>query len=623
MKRLAAFLRRLHHDRSGQYTVIALFGAIPFVMLFVQIINIGSISMDRMKAQNAADAIAQSHAAWTARSLNAISANNTTIAQTIPVGVGSAALHGALRQGNIHSNLVIADIGVKYTSHCFKIMRKAASLPWPADIPIWLQYGYCTAEYAAAWAPAVTTKLRLSGIASEFDPEHGLDTSNKVIGSLSKSNSSTVDRAKVEIGKLLEAVARSNGATEFFVYKDCDKADVECSTAVGKQAIELPVMRSDWERPEVCFLANSELASEIGIDVNASFLRTLFGYTTLNYRDFTNTESPYTHGGSENYERIPDHIVKETNISAILYAFDNFYRKNKIMGTAQLGGFVYWPAFPWGDVYQYYQDLGASLPSSLGYEASNSPTENPDAGTVASGLEDELDRKKLDEDGNLVDYYTEEQKADIQQSIDDLQGGSFGSSKTLAVNQWIIHPTKQKEPSERSNNFFKRLTLEWAFLCLPDYKVIGFIEKIAEYASIGVVEKPVLYFLKDRQPLRDVVSQIFPQDDDEFSDDYKPLVFVYRAPTLRVGARRFFGMPERGSYAVAEAITYNTDGFDLYSQEWDARLKGISQFDDMGKITQSMDKLAPPHFNRLRQAYEAAVGASSTTDKAFGEIHAH
>ena len=676
-----SYLLRLHNDESGQYSVIALFGAVPFAMLLVQILNVGSLSMDRMKAQNAADAIALTHANWTARSLNVVAMNNTTMSQTITVGVTSAALDGAAREAFARGTFVTGYVALHGVKHCGTLATRAASLGLLGG-PVWLLAAQCAVDHTASAAPAALTILRAKSVMDDFDPANGIQVANKTIKSLTKQNEETVNRAQRMIGQLLSEVAKQNGASNYFVYHNCNESN--CSgkapnniasnpppTALSHQALPLPLVRKPaLEFLEGCTLSHPNLASMVGID-RAFSPRVIYqnGYTTWDKRGYAKPadEYPFTHGGSEENQHLRDHIVELTKISQTLYAFDQFYRNgNKVLGKTDPTGFLYFAAITPGpkiqDKIQYYKNLGIDEPSnSSGGETygvdvpENFESDVIDAGkgnskeAAQGALEDleAIDLDAVDENDSKKAKYTPKQKQDIKDQIDGLKNAiENGIPLYDSVPRILLHLAKQEKPSDDySNNFFRRLKLEWGLYCIlggfssefnsaqnrnqsdisgGSFAGISLGSVIKSVVSLGgdtFEEKPTFYFLKDR-PLIDLsqFSDFLPLNIGKVSDAYKPLIFVHRDPTTHLGAGELFSTGHSGNYAVAQGLISNEKGFDLYSQEWQGGLSATSRISDLSSIVSSMERTSARVFDQLSKTYKHAVSRDSSW---VGDVHAH
>ena len=72
----APFLIRLHQDQRGAISVLSVFAIFLFTILLVLIVNVGRQIDDKLRMQNAADAVAYSGATVIARGMNAIAFSN-------------------------------------------------------------------------------------------------------------------------------------------------------------------------------------------------------------------------------------------------------------------------------------------------------------------------------------------------------------------------------------------------------------------------------------------------------------------------------------------------------------------------------------------------------------------
>lgn len=405
---LLARLTRFHADRRGSYTLISVFGAIPFVFLVLQILNVGSVNLDRMRAQNAADALAQTHAQWTARSLNTISMNNVAMTQAATVAVGSAALHGALIELGARGTAVSGNIAAHGVKVCAPFVKKAYDLAQAAQaaaalavtgigaaVPAALAAAavtaaasavICTAEHALSSVPALVSVGYAGTMTALYTPVYGVISSNKATDALSAVNERIHERTPEEIGRILQAVARVDGADAFYVHRDCSDGlfGEECDS--GDAALGMPLPADEYHPsalPEFCFQSNTRLVEALTgglvgdtLGAGGTVLNTLgtvsamaagrTGYATMADRKFPGKKSPYTRGGSKKYRYVPDHIVKKTRISQFLRAFDNFYRDQPTMGVADPTGIIYIPAFSILYFPEYATDLITRSPGRGG-----------------------------------------------------------------------------------------------------------------------------------------------------------------------------------------------------------------------------------------------------------------
>src|SRR5262245_29828876 len=69
-------LSRMHRDQRGAISVLSVFAIFMFTILLVLIVNVGRQIDDKLRMQNAADAVAYSGATVIARGMNAIAFSN-------------------------------------------------------------------------------------------------------------------------------------------------------------------------------------------------------------------------------------------------------------------------------------------------------------------------------------------------------------------------------------------------------------------------------------------------------------------------------------------------------------------------------------------------------------------
>ena len=76
------------------------------------------------------------------------------------------------------------------------------------------------------------------------------------------------------------------------------------------------------------------------------------------------------------------------------------------------------------------------------------------------------------------------------------------------------------------------------------------------------------------------------------------------AMTFRKQSKRWapdqFKEPMTGTTAYAQALAYNEDGVDLYSQNWSADLMPATRMDELTSVLARMRERAPGSFDEIR-----------------------
>ncbi|MEO1024431.1 MAG: hypothetical protein AAFX07_02600 [Pseudomonadota bacterium] len=496
----------------------------------------------------------------------------------------------------------------------------------------------------AASTPAIASLKKAWDIHRDYKPSHGLYTANKTIRALSSMNERIIERAPEEIGAQLEELARIHDINDWYVHRDCTENNAICDRRIGQIGLSLPLETSNLAVPEMCILALGAENPKLGLISSLpgiGQLRGLLGYDTFEQRGMPSQAGPDTWGGSDSTRYIPDHIVELTDISQYLYAYDKFYRKNRILGIF-FG--VYFPApNVFIDLISYFRNIGADPPADVLSKRDKAQEQ------IKNDRDkfDEADLDAVDENGDPI--YTPEQRQEIEDARRD--GKEFGIGENAFASRGpgyaktvdrdlfkaAVHLDVQEAPTKRENNFFRRLKFEWLALCLSDFtfdrspgtetggnrfssEVAGFARQIINF-GLDPLETPKLFWLKERQ-IGGVAGRLLGRNDAETPKYYKPLIVVHRDPAVRLGGR-FASFRERGVYAMAEAITLSSGGTDLYSQLWGGRLTRITQVEELDVFVRSMEQLATREFDDLVNSYSAARQSLGQTTSQIGVVHAH
>ncbi len=288
-------LRLLHRDRSA--AMAPLYG---FVLLFfawgaMTILNTGEVVYDRMKAQNAADAIVLAHAEETARTLNVMAMNNMALTQMMVVGAVSTTLAATLV--DIERRGVVAHIEID------RSMRRLCRGHW-----IWV--AACIALHMAIHAQVAVAEARAIGIFAKYRPLEGVATAGRLITALNAMNDNLVEEHARRAGKVVKALADANGIDGVFLYPPCTRGRGSCS-GNGEEGGDLPVHR-DGAAP---FVAFREVCDGAERGSNGTY-RTDY----LNH-GYPRGKGPYTAGGSRANPHLRDHVNVVTGFSSLLPYF--------------------------------------------------------------------------------------------------------------------------------------------------------------------------------------------------------------------------------------------------------------------------------------------------------------
>lgn len=133
-------MTRLPRQQGGQILIMMTLLIIPMVLMIAYVFNTGVKAANKVRVQNAADAAVLAQAAWTARSLNVMSANNVALTQMMAVDVVVAAYTPAVAEimgyyvpTEIYYNTLLANancdnpVGV-FNPLCYYYSGRVASL---------------------------------------------------------------------------------------------------------------------------------------------------------------------------------------------------------------------------------------------------------------------------------------------------------------------------------------------------------------------------------------------------------------------------------------------------------------------------------------------------------------
>ena len=91
--------------QRGQIMVLAMLSIVPLSMLIAYILNGGELVPSKTRIQNAVDTAVLTEASWVARSLNAMSMNNTAITQSMAISTAGYALEGPMINAGFDAGL--------------------------------------------------------------------------------------------------------------------------------------------------------------------------------------------------------------------------------------------------------------------------------------------------------------------------------------------------------------------------------------------------------------------------------------------------------------------------------------------------------------------------------------
>lgn len=294
IRRCAGLFRSLDADRTA--ALAPLYG---FVLLFFAwgmgaTLNTGQVSYDKIRSQNAADAIALAHAEQAARDLNVMSMNNMALTQMLVVGAVTFTLNETL--------LDIERRGVEGLGKVWKSARRCGFSKW-----CWVLHAFIAGQIGLVMADAAL-------IFVQYKPLKGFNTSQALIGSLNRMNDYLVNSFPRRSGEIIKLLLDENSIDAAFTYPPCSSGGTsECSRGINEGG-DLPVERGGLKAAA----AYTELCTGAENGSNGRF-RTDFldhGYP----RD----KGPYTFGGSSSNPHLRDHVNRKTGLSRLLPFFGEY-----------------------------------------------------------------------------------------------------------------------------------------------------------------------------------------------------------------------------------------------------------------------------------------------------------
>lgn len=372
--------RALQRRRRGAMAMIAVAALIPLTAMFAANANSGQMIEERRKTQDAADALASMHGAWTARSLNILSMNRVTSIQLLSVAAGSEALEGAMQEVEFTALLVATQLAGHAALHCWRA-------PW--DTVTWTPV--CAGWHALIGIPALKAVLGTSFVSSlvpgieelqnfdpgdlteeeqqaledaglddldnlgipmdllsgkpvgvwdirqKYAPKHGIDVSHKALRALEGMNQAIISRFPTVMEEIGQEYIALHDVDDFHFNDPCNGPDLKgCSKTNSRDGMSLPLeevppllsidaglsLDSAGERARYCaaFSYGSPGAGPLAL-MN----------TTFKARGFPSNKGPLEYGGSRTTKNLKKHLNKTTSIGKILHDFKEFYKRDNIL----------------------------------------------------------------------------------------------------------------------------------------------------------------------------------------------------------------------------------------------------------------------------------------------------
>lgn len=559
--------RILSRRRRGAMAVIAMVGMAPVTAMMSANLNTSQMVDDRRQMQDAADALANAHGAWTARALNIISMNNVTAAQLLTVAVGSEALSMTTNEIIVAAAAASAAITAHGGREC-KPYSKVDAVLWS---PL------CGAWHSAIGLPAAYAAIRAMDINSDFDPMHGVETARKALDAIDGMNRALVARHPRAMSEIAQSHYAILDLDDHHFADPCNGPGVaNCRRTNSRDGMALPLVeaRTGFDGAYTRLAALMEFGT---VNTDTTFLK----------RGFTQRlRGPLRVGGSRARPELDEHINNITEVGNILYEFDWFYRsslsdmpKHPLHGP----GTALFPRFD-----------GFKTPPYRG------------AGFV--------DRRR-----NLLDFMHEMGRITVP-----LNEIALGIARLSPVNGFDRHfqsrqgtylnlnpPVPNRRQDRTGNNSFYRFyTMMHMSVAMPDMRRLIPVSIIPPATA---VEVPEIFQLPDISP----IDPLPPIEPIAMPDEFRILAFGQKDKSQRFG-ERIMSSPVTGHTGYAQAGVFNPDGATLFTQNWQSRLMPATRLDNPRQAGSDLDRAARAAFDDL-----AADLRQVRTQSNWGRVHAH
>ena len=575
----------IHRRRRGAVALLGVVALIPLTAMFAANANSGQMIDERRQLQDAADALAMTHGAWTARSLNILSMNQINSIQLLSVAAGSEALEGAMQEIEFHALLVAVQLTAHGALHCWRgpqdtITWTPVCTGWHALIGIPALKAVLGTSFVGDLVPGVSDLLDfdpddltdeekeafeeaglddlddlgiptglLSGkptgvwdIRKKYAPKHGMQVSHKALAAIEGMNQAIISRFPQVMKEIGETYIAAHEVDDFHFNDPCNGPDLKgCRKTSTRDGMSLPLEKV----PPLLSLKN-------GLDLSsapdrarycAAFSTGAPGLgplalinTTFKARGFPANKGPLEHGGSRSTPNLKKYLNNKTSIGRILHDFKDFYKSSNILSHMP----------------RHYTTPG-------------------------------LDKFK--QWSNLIG--------------------------TQRVNN--------------NNSFTRRFSTKMATICsgvtlneiLPDFlpnpgdlpDLVPFKEMLTFDIQATL---PTLYKLKDVPTLQ---APPFVQPD-QMPEAFHILALTQRKKGQRL-ASKVLTDTVKNHYGYGQVGVYNPDDASLYSQNWHYRLMPATRMDSATNVASDLRRQAPNSFSDLAQSLS---GASHNT---WARIHAH
>jgi hypothetical protein len=533
--------RFVRNRRRGALAMVALAAIVPVTGMMAANLNTSQMIDDRRQSQDAADALASVHAAWTARSLNIIAMNNVTTAQLLSVAVGSEALIVALSELTGRAGASALYIAGHGATHC--PARSPNPIAYAVESAIWT--APCGVWHTAVGLPATLAITRAERIKDEFDPAHGLETATKALKAIDGMNKALAQRHPRAMAEIAESHHPILEIDDHHFADPCSGAMVRnCTTANTGDGMALPLV-------EASASAYAHLALVMAVGMTSKD-------TTFRARGFDPGRGPIQAGGSRGYAKLVDHINHVTEIGVALHDFKRFYSSS----ISDL------PRHP------------AAGPGTAQGPIYNAP---PEQANEEIPFDDETT-------SNL------EGLEDFLEGVTDITEDVLTVLRRIPL-QYDRHPQGLNlagTQSIRGSNSFRRyFSIAHGMVALgPRRDDLPLVLDLTDLALRYPAPVPQIFELEGIDP-----TDLFPPLENlTMPEAFHILAFSQKEMSRRLGGAEL-PSPVKSHSGYGQAGVFNPDGASLYSQNWHMRLMPATRMDDIRQASRDLDRQATASFD--------------------------
>jgi len=554
--------RFLNKRRRGVLAVVALAGMVPVSGMMSANLNTSQMIDDRRQAQDAADTLARTHAAWTARALNIISMNNVTATQLMSVAVGSEALFMTTNELWLTGGMALTAIGIHAGEQCSP--RTKHPLAIAIEVVIWSTP--CGIWHGGIGIPATKAITRAENINDDFDPIHGIEVATKGLKAIDGMNRALAARHPRAMNEIAVGYHTLLEINDHHFADPCNSAAAQnCRTTNSRDGMALPI-----EEADVVDYGRFLQVMQTGMTVMD---------TTFNERGFRPGSGPLAQGGSRRRPHLKDYINHVTEIGTALYDMKRFY-------DSPLSDMPRHPFAGPGDAYGGYTP----------------PGEAPDEETPFD-----------DDTVDVLDTMLE-----IIENADKINQAVLKVLRNLPL-AYDRHPEWSKLKGQQSrrgpNSFTRNFAIMQAMVLAPTDIRSRFPVGLSFGRGPIVFAAPVpeIYTLKDIS----VFQGLPPVETTTMPDAYRILAYTQKEMSRRMGQAVLTDAVDSHT-GYAQAGVYNPDGATLFTQNWHGRLMPATRLDDVRAAANALDSEARQSFDDLVKDLEQVKDTGS-----WGRVHVH